>query len=88
MCRAVWIDVFNADHLFTDRQVRARHQGFELDQAVQDQAERGGKLIKGRAIGGLADGVRDFKGGSAKRLAQVFVERGGATFGPHLRPRS
>lgn len=73
MRSAIWIDVFNADHLLTGGTWRARGECFELEQPVDDQAERGRELIEGRAAGRLADGVDEGDGGVEQQLAKALI---------------
>ena len=80
MERAIAIFVFNADQLLADRQGQVRLLGFELEQAVNDEAESGGKLVEGRAFGGLADGMGEGEGGIEQRLAEALVLRVGLSF--------
>lgn len=61
------------EHLRVDGNGLAQRQGFELEQAVNDEAESGGKLVERGAFGGVADGMGEGEGGIEQRLAEALV---------------
>jgi hypothetical protein len=90
MDSAIRVFVLNADDLLSGGRRVMRGQRFELEQAVNDEAEGSRELIERGAIGRVADGGGEREGGLEQGLAEALVggfvnltPRPGA--GPHPR---